>query len=473
MHGKKIEGRCETRDWLAPWTAGDHPVGEGRSRTENANAGAKSAALKILLISYHYPPDRAVGGQRARKVADSLRAAGHDVRVIAAGDAPDDDRVQRVVPLPSSRDVYAALRRRYGGREDDADPAASGSAGAATSASAPTPFWKRWIFSLIWLPDDRQGFIAPAIGRALRLPGWRPDLIYTTAPPFSVHLAGLQLKVLTGAPWVAEFRDPWTANPWKPAYMRSAFSDWFERKLEWLCIETADLLVAVSDGIADRLEETGTTTRIRVIRNGIEELRSAENVTAAVGSGGPFEIVYAGSFYHTRDPFPFLEAVKQVIGDRTLRPGDLQIRFLGSTDAYEGRPLGDFLREADLDEYVRLEGWVDPAESLARIQAADALLLLALDQPDQVPNKVYEYLGVRRPILAVADEGGESARMLKRVGGHYLVPVNDAARIRQVLGDLLDEGRAGNVGDPTVLAKWTTTTQMAGLSCAIEALAEG
>jgi glycosyltransferase involved in cell wall biosynthesis len=429
--------------------------------------------LNILLISFHYPPDRAVGGQRARKVADSLRAAGHDVRVIVAGDAPDDDRVRRVVPLPSARDVYAALRRTFWGSEDNGDPDASGGDGAAASATKPTPFWKRWIFSLIWLPDDRQGFIAPAIGRALRLAGWRPDLIYTTAPPFSVHLAGLVLKVLIGAPWVAEFRDPWTANPWKPAYMRSAFSDWFERKLEWLCIESANLLVAVSEGIADRLEEAGTTTCTSVIRNGIEDLRSAEAVTAALRSSGPFEIVYAGSFYHARDPFPFLDAVQQVVADRSLGPGDLQIRFLGSTGAYEGRSLSDYLREADLDEYVRLESWVDPAESLARIQAADALLLLALDQPDQVPNKLYEYLGVRRPILAIADEDGESARMLKRVGGHHIVPANGAARIRRVLEDLLDEGRSGPVGDPTVLAEWTTTAQLAGLPRALEALAEG
>jgi len=428
-------------------------------------------STKILLISYHYPPDRAVGGRRAKKVVDALLAAGHDVRVIAAGDGPGDDFVGRVIPVPSSRDVYAALRRRFGRAEDGGEPKAPGNDGATAAATGAPPFWKRWIFSLIWLPDDRQGFIAPAIGRALRLPGgWRPDLIYTTAPPFSVHLAGLFLKVLTGAPWVAEFRDPWTANPWKPAYMRSAFSDWFERKLEWLCIESADLLVAVSEGIADRLEETGTTTPAAVIRNGIEELRSAEAVTdGANGDTRPFEIVYAGSFYHTRDPFPFLEAAKQVIGDRSLEPGNLQIRFLGSTDAYEGRSLDDHLREAGLDEYVRFEGWVDPAESLARIQAADALLLLALDQPDQVPNKVYEYLGARRPILAVADEDGETARMLRRAGGHHVVAANDAALLRDVIEQVLEAGRSGPIGDHKVLAGWTTTAQIARL---LERLAE-
>jgi hypothetical protein len=281
------------------------------------------------------------------------------------------------------------------------------------------------------------------------------------------------LRVLTGMPWVAELRDPWTANPWKPAEMRSAFSDWLERKLEWLCLETADLLVAVSDGIADRIEETGAGTPVTVVRNGIEDLRSAEAVTADIETEGPMEIVYAGSFYHTRDPFPFLDAVQLVVADRSLGPGDLRVRFLGPTGTYDGRSIEAYVRTAGLDEHVRLEGWVEPERSLDCIRTADLLLLLALDQPDQVPNKLYEYLGARRPILAVADEDGESARMLKQVGGHHVVSANDAARIRQVLESLLDEPRPGPVGDPGVLENWTTTAQLAGLSRTLEALAEG
>ena len=426
--------------------------------------------MKILLISYYYPPDRAVGGQRARKVFESLQAAGHDVVVISAGDSTEGGTLQRVVPLPSVRDIYAALRDRYGYSKKDRDSdTANRPAPAPSTDATETPFWKRWIFSLIWLPDDRQGFIFPAIWRGWHLQSGRPDLIYTTAPPFSVHLAGAILRVLTGARWAAEFRDPWTTNPWKPVHMRSAFSDWLERKLEWLCTETADLLVPVSEGIAGRLAESGTGTPVTVIRNGIEDLRSAEAVKADIRTKGPFEIVYAGSFYHTRDPFPFLDAVKQLVADRLLGPEDLRIRFVGATEAYEGRSIGEFVRGAGLEEHVRLEGWMEPERCLRCIQTADALLLLALDQPDQVPNKLYEYLGARRPILAVADEEGEAARMLRQVGGHCVVPVNDARRILPALEALLDEGRRDPVGDQHVLESWTTAAQMGGLPGALEA----
>ena len=425
--------------------------------------------MKVLLLSYYFPPDKAVGGLRARKVAETLREAGHEVTVIAAG-APESglsDPV-RVKPLPSIRDLYNFLKSRRLETESG-DSSIESAVRRSGGKSGHVAHWKRWTFSLIWLPDDKQGFILPVIWKALRLHGGRPDLIYTTAPPFSVHLSGLILRVLTGSRWVAEFRDPWTTNPWKPAELRSAFSDWLGRKLEWLCLERADLLVTVSDGIASRLVETGTTTPIAIVRNGIQKLRTPEEVQADIQADGPFEIVYTGSFYHSRDPFPFLAAVKQMVADSGFSPADLRVRFIGATREYEGRSIGDYLREEGLDDYVKLEGWMRPEQSLRHVHAAGVLLLLAVDQPDQVPNKLYEYLGARRPILAVADEGGETARMLELVGGHHIVPVNDASYIRQALERLIREGSCDPVGHSGVLQGWTTSTQMGMLRAALEA----
>lgn len=419
--------------------------------------------MRILLISYHYPPDRAVGGLRALKVAEALRDAGHEVTVLAAGRRVRAGDVHRVPPLASIRDAYAHVRDSY--RKMQQDPISVPRAPYSAPDGSPPSTWKRWLFSLIWLPDDKQGFITPAVSEARRLPGPRPELIYTTAPPFSVLLAGLLLKVLTGIPWVAEFRDPWTTNPWKPAYLRSAFSDWAERRLEWLCLERADLLVAVSDGIAESLAASGTRTPLMTARNGIEHLRTSG--TVAPPRGGPFEIVHAGSFYHARDPFPFFDALGQLIADRALRPADLQVLLIGGTESYEGRSIADHLRDAGLQEHVRLEGWMEPDRCLRKIERADALLLFALDQPDQVPNKLYEYLGARRPILAVLDEHGETARMLREVGGHCLVVANEVQSIRRGLEDMLNERRHEAVGNPAALRRWTTQAQMEELVAAV------
>lgn len=327
------------------------------------------------------------------------------------------------------------------------------------------PRWKRWVFSFIWLPDDRQGYVLPAVWRAMRAPAGRPDLIYSTAPPFSVHLAGLLLKGLTGARWVAEFRDPWTTNPWKPDFVRSSASDWVEQWLERVCLGQADIVIPVTNGIRDQLREADPFVRLETVRNGIEQV-STDLSLSATDLSHAFSIVYVGSFYHTRDPFPFLEAVASLVADATVTNDGLRVRFIGSATTYGGRSIVDFVTEWDLDRIVEIDGWMERDECLGHVQSADALLLLATDQPDQVPNKLYEYLGSRRPILAVVDADGESARMLHRSGGHTIVCENETAPLKRALSRMMAQ-RTGPVGDLKVLSEWTTENQMSSLVAAV------
>lgn len=426
--------------------------------------------MRILVITYFFPPDRAVGGQRALKVVDALSEAGHDVVVIAAGESAQSGsrRVRRVRPLPSPRDVYRGLRRfrprtagasRPGGESVGEDQPEAASDDAKTDPA----WWKRWIYSAMWLPDDRQGFVWPAVRLATALPSGAPDVVYTTAPPFSVHLAGLLTKVLTGASWVAEFRDPWTTNPCKSAFVRSRLSDWTEARLESLCLGHADMVVAVSDGIAEDLAAASSHPKLITVRNGIERLATGE----AMAASDPFRIVYAGSFYHSRDPFPFLEAIAGVIAERELRPEQLTVLFMGTTDVYKGQSIPAFIAEHGLTGFVQLAGWMERESCLEQLSSADTLLLLAMEQPAQVPNKAYEYLGTRRPILAIADDAGETARMLRRSGGHEIVTANESGPIGEALNRLIDRSGEGVVGDASLLAEWTTENQMASLVRAI------
>jgi len=154
--------------------------------------------MRILFVSYYFPPDSAVGAIRPAKVVRALEARGHDVQVIAAmnGSAElEQPNLHRVRPLRNPREFYLARKR--------ADQVASTSAGGTAIESsgfavpAVVPAWKRHLFSLLWLPDDRQGFVWPAYRMARSLARLaRFDAVYTSAPPFSVHLVGWLLSVI-------------------------------------------------------------------------------------------------------------------------------------------------------------------------------------------------------------------------------------------------------------------------------------
>lgn len=426
--------------------------------------------MRILLIAYHYPPDTAVGSLRAAKVAEAFRKRGHTVQVITARLPSDVGRsrpaetgisVRTVRVLPGPRDWWAWIKRvghsrpREEGGEVAVDP--------ATPARA--PWWKRLILSLIWTPDDRQGFILPAL--LVSLPRvWRADLVYSTAPPFSDHLVGLLLRWLSWKRWVAEFRDPWTDNSWKPDNARTGFSDALNRWLERRTLRSAFRIVSVSDGIeariAQRLPESDRT-RLLVVRNGIDELLP---LRASRKDGKPVRIVHIGTFYFNRDPMPFLRALADV---RRMNGPAFEVDLVGHCRWYRGSSVEDAASRLGLGDVVRFQDWVPHAEGQRLTRSADLLLLLAQGQPAQVPNKLYEYLGTRIPILAFADTEGESARMLREIGGHVVVGDVDDQQIRNAVISafrLAGDGTVSVADD--VLRAWTTEAQMERLVSAVE-----
>jgi glycosyltransferase involved in cell wall biosynthesis len=436
--------------------------------------------MRVLLVAYHFPPDPQVGALRSGTVAAALRDWGHEVHVVTArlpGET-DPDRagmdgvsVRTVVPLPTARDLYARAKRWL-------RPAARAGTGAAASpqrtGEAPTAHvatWKRYIFSLMWLPDDRQGFILPA-ARAARAVEGPVDLVYTSAPPYSTHLVGLLLKRNLGARWAVEFRDPWSKSPWKPAHVRTRASDALDRWLERRCLLAADHIVSVTDGIqrdfAAVLGEAFVPGRAVVVRNGIPALAAPRTDGA---SHQPFRIVYLGTLYHRRDPRPFLTALGAVAKRLGLGADRLRVDLVGDCRAYRGASLEELARTLELEGVVHFQDWVAHDEAERLMRSADLLLLLAQDQPTQVPQKLYEYLGTRVPILAFADAEGETADLLRRAGGHFVVTGNDIGATEAALTDAIRRhgGAAGEQPNEALLEQWTTRAQFLRLKAALGA----
>lgn len=426
--------------------------------------------MRVLLLTQYYPPATQVGGLRAAKVAEAIRAAGHEVVVLTARLARETGAVRQCHPglevrtlrvIPNPRHWYLALRDRIRALKGRGPGSLDLKAGGWT-APAQVPSWKRYLFSLLWLPDDTQGFIPAAVWAGLAESRRGLDLIYSTAPPFSVHLAALVLERLTRVPWVAEFRDPWTDSRMKPWFAQSRLSRNLEHWLERKCLEHADRVVAVSAGISRLLAAKlgpGGATRVVLARNGIESLQPAR---ARTRSPGAFRIVHVGTFYHRRDPTPFLTALASLRRRGLIPPEGLRVELVGECRTYAGRSVHAAAAELGIADLLTFRDWIPKEAAQALIDDADLLLLLAQDQPDQVPNKLYDYLGTRRPILAFVDEDGESASMLREIGGHYLVYSDDPAEAERALADALAGSRSGGPTSPSdaKLDEWTTERQM-------------
>ena len=434
--------------------------------------------MRLILIARHYPPDPAVGSQRARNVARAFAAAGYDVHVVTRAALPPvafltdpGVTIHPVASWRSPRELYLAAKaslQRSRGRET---PPGLGDGSAVDEPRRTiSGTIKRWLIAWLWLPDDQQGFIVPA-GRQARGLLTPDSVLYCTAPPFSPLLAGRLAVRGRRVPWVVELRDPWTDNHQKPAAMRSRFTDAIDRWLESGCLRRADLIVPVSEGIARALRAhlaAADQAKLLVVYNGIERLHGR-----TLSTGRPFRILHAGTCSYARDPRPFFQALASVVRERSLGPADIRADFVGECRYHAGEAMEPLVLQLGLGGIVHFRDWVAREEALQLMIAADLHLLLAQEQPDQIPNKLYDYLGAGGQILAFADAGGETARLLAEAEGHFVVVNNDVSTATAAVGAALTERPATTPMARARLQALTTQQQMARLVAQVGALTAG
>ncbi|TFG88261.1 MAG: hypothetical protein E4H16_05330, partial [Candidatus Atribacteria bacterium] len=226
---------------------------------------------KILIVSYHFPPDLSVGAVRPRKFVEYLPRSGWDPIVLTVHERYHDSvdgpgsssesgvKVFKTIKIPSFRTFFLSVKKIYLSvrkHENIKQHMDEWNPPEQESVEPIIEKLKRYFLSLfVLLPDDNAGWIFPAGVKGIWLIlRYRIDVIYTTSPPSSSLVAGLLLKIITGKRWVTDFRDPWIGEM-KPFFMRSRLSDHIERWLEKMVIEKSDHIVSVTPEMTEKLRE--------------------------------------------------------------------------------------------------------------------------------------------------------------------------------------------------------------------------
>src|SRR5262249_53816655 len=104
-----------------------------------------------------------------------------------------------------------------------------------------------------------------------------------------------------------------------------------------------------------------------------------------------------------------------------------------------------------LGDRLELVGYAARAEALRLQRESEVLLLLIPDAGGRgkgvLSGKVFEYLAVGRPILAVVPPDGAAAALIEEAGAGVVVPPEDVDAIPRALADLHERVGAGGLPD--------------------------
>jgi len=243
----------------------------------------------------------------------------------------------------------------------------------------------------------------------------RFDLIVATSPPDVIFLVARRLSQRMGVPWVADFRDAWFHDM---VLYRSRLAAALAGPLNRWLVSNAALLVAVSRGLQTRLQRYLGREVLLSFNGFLEE----DQRDVAPTADGIRHIAYTGRVYPGKqDPEPLLRALAALRREIRDLPRRLSIDFYGFDDP----ALRSLVERHGVAECVALRGFVPYRESIAAQRAADALLFLDwmdVGAEGMMTGKLFEYLGSRRPILALGPrKDSEAARLIAGAGAGILL----------------------------------------------------
>lgn len=372
--------------------------------------------MRLLLVTYYYPPSGGPGVQRMLKLSKYLSTLGVSVTVLTVRPEtaayPMLDRSlsrdihENVVLLRTfSWDPYGVFAFLQGKKKAD-----SIEVGLRSDAEHS---WVqrlgRWIRGNIFLPDARVGWVPFAFARGLRAHRKEPfDVVLTSGPPHSTHLVGRLLARFGRLPWVADFRDPWVDIDFKHMLPKSAIASRLDAWLERNVVTRCHALVTVSHQWAmDFQARYGGNLPMSVIHNGFDP---ADFPHVPTPSTYPFTIEYFGGINRDRHPGALLSAMKHLNAEDRPR-----IVFTGPVD---GHLVQEVVR-LGLSSQVTYVAYL-PHEEAVQGMCRSSILLLLINRSENnggiLPAKIFEYAASGRPILGIGPTDGDAARFFRETG---------------------------------------------------------
>ena len=369
--------------------------------------------MKVLIITYYWPPAGGSGVQRWLKFVKYLQEFGIEPVVYTVENAnylKQDTSLLNEVPRGIEilkQPIWEPTALLFWKKSKQQTKGISNvSKGGFLS----------FIRGNFFIPDPKVFWVKPSVSYLQKyLDANDIDVIISTGPPHSVHLIAERLHQKNDVKWLADFRDPWSDLYYNKDFKQLAFAKNKNRKLEESVLKNADCIVTVSNYL--KQEFVKIAKKVEVITNGFDdEFVAAENSILDT----KFSISYIGLLPKQSNPKLLFKVLKALCEENLNFKKDLQLNFIG--DISEEVKVA--IEENKLLQNTNFVGYVSHQQAIEYQNISQVLLLLIPNVKNNkgiLTGKLFEYLKAKRPILAIGPEKGDLAKILQETNSGVIV----------------------------------------------------
>ena len=268
-----------------------------------------------------------------------------------------------------------------------------------------------WIRGNFFIPDPRVFWVKPSVRFLTQfIKDEGIELVVTTGPPHSMHLIGLNLKKNLGIKWVADFRDPWSQLDLLHQMQLSRSTLAKHLKLEKEVLKAADKVILVNDKFKNKIAGV-SHKKLEIITNGFDEPDFSNDQLATPEK---FILCHFGLLNEVRNPEQLWKAFEELCEENESFHQSLELRLGGIIDdqvraTIESNPL--LLEKTVFLDYLS-------HDEVIQNYYHSSILLLLLNKSELgksfMTGKIFEYLAVKKPILATGYPESDAGKLINK-----------------------------------------------------------
>jgi len=360
---------------------------------------------KIVIISYFFPPCAKAGSHRPYSMAESLPKLGWQPIFIA----PQKGYYGRISRLDNS--LLDIVNKFLVYRFPFFYP-------FNNEKNIIIPRLIRRLWESLLVPDGKVLWnrnVKKGLKEIVR--NHEPDVFFITSTPWSTFLLAPYLKKEFSIPIVLDYRDPWTLT----ILNRNSIIKKINLYLEKKSVASADLITTASYHMIDYIKQSlgplGERKKFVGFPYGFngdffkKEILKIEPINPNL----EIKASFAGFVHGSSSAKIILSGIKFAIQKDKYLAKKLKIDCFGTLFGQSGKAQR-LIEEYNLNSQVSLYPFLSYNEFLKVLRKSSFLILpLGQSGPHMTlyPTKFFDYLGVKRPILYVGDDGQVSETIKK------------------------------------------------------------